>query len=88
MYGYIDELVRGARGIDRLEQHRAFVLVEEFGRLVDVVVGSCIGAAEDHYGQAGGLRRRGMIHAVVVNGWLKEVFVLLDPARVGCQLAV
>lgn len=62
--------------VNDLEEHRAFVLVEPFRRLVDVVVGACIGAADDHDGDA--------ILAVgtkVVDGRLELVGVLSDPAQ-------
>jgi hypothetical protein len=42
------ELVCG--GLDGLEQHAAFVLVEEFGGAVEVVVCASVGAADDHDG--------------------------------------
>lgn len=44
------DVAEGARGLDGLEQHAATVLVEEFGGAVDVVVCSCIWAADDHDG--------------------------------------
>lgn len=37
----------GDGGIDDFEEHGAFVLVEPFGCLVDVVVGSGVGSAYD-----------------------------------------
>lgn len=56
-----------ARRFDGFEQHAALVLVEEFGSGVDVVVCSCVGAADDHDGQ--GIR----VDAVVVDWGFEEV---------------
>lgn len=67
MDGHVDEAVRRARRVDRLEQHGALVLVEELGRLVDVVVGARVRPAHHHDGQAGRLGRRRVVHAVVVD---------------------
>lgn len=41
--------------VDGFEEHGAAVLVEEFGRGVEVVVCSRVGAADDHDGVAGGV---------------------------------
>lgn len=59
-----------ARRLDGLEQHAATVLVEEFGGAVDVVVCSCVGAADDHDGQW--IR----VDAVVVDWGFEKVGVL------------
>jgi hypothetical protein len=61
--------------IDNFEQHAAFVLVEPFGRLVDVVVGSRVGSADYHYCEGV------VVDAVVVHGGLEEVGVFGDPGR-------
>ena len=45
----IDELVRRFTCVDCFEEHAAFVLVEELGCLVDVVVCAGVGATDDHY---------------------------------------
>jgi hypothetical protein len=42
----VAELV--CRGLDGFEEHAAFVLEEEFGGAVDVVVCAGVGAADDH----------------------------------------
>ena len=59
--------------LHRLQQHTSFVLVEEFRRLVDVVVGSCVGTADDHDGH--GIA----VDAVVVDWWLEEMGVFVEP---------
>ena len=46
-------------------------MVEEFGRGVEVVVCTSVGAADDHDGVAGG--GGGVVDAVVVDGGLEEV---------------
>lgn len=61
--------------LDGLEEHSAFVLVEEFGRRVDVVVCSCVGAAYDHDGH--GI----VVDAVVVDRRFEEVGILAEPFR-------
>ena len=58
------------------------MLVEELWGGVDVVVGAGVGAANHHDGQAGGLWAGRVVHAVIVDRWLEEVRVLLDPAMV------
>lgn len=60
-----------ARRFDGLEQHTTTVLVEELGGAVDVVVCSCVGAADNHDGQRVG------VDAVVVDRGFEEVGVLL-----------
>jgi hypothetical protein len=45
-----------------------------------VVVGSSIRATNDHHGQAGSRGRGWMVNAVVVDGWLQQVGVVLQPA--------
>lgn len=40
----------GGGGFDDFEEHRAFVLVEEFGGGVDMVVCAGVGAADDLWG--------------------------------------
>jgi hypothetical protein len=52
-------------------------LVEEFGRGVEVVVCSGVGAANDHDCVAGGVG--GVVDAVVVDGRLEEVRVGFEP---------
>lgn len=61
--------------IDGFQEHRASVLVEEFGGCVDVVVCSGVRAADYHYGVAGCGGGGGVVDAVVVYGWLEEVGV-------------
>lgn len=73
------EAGRGAGCVDYLEQHGPAVLVEELRRRVDVVVCSRVGTADDHYGVARGVSRRGVVHAVVVYGGLEEVRVGFQP---------
>lgn len=41
------DVPKGAIVLDYLQQHRAAVLVKPFGRFVDVVVGSSVGAPHD-----------------------------------------
>lgn len=62
------ELVCG--GFDGFEQHAAFVLVEEFGGGVEVVVCAGVGAAYDHDGHGV------VVDQVVVDGGFEEVGVL------------
>lgn len=63
----------GWRGgcVDGFEEHGSPVLVEEFGRGVEVVVCSGVGTADDHDCVAGGVG--GVVDAVVVDGGLEEV---------------
>lgn len=56
-----------AGGLDGLEQHAAFILVEELGGLVDVVVSACVGPADDHHGH------RVVVDAVVVDWGFEQV---------------
>lgn len=67
--------------VDRLEQHRPAVLVEELRRRVDVEVGARVGPADDHHRVAGRRRGGGVVDAVVVDGGLQEVRVGLEPGR-------
>lgn len=64
--------------LHRLQQHATFVLVEELGRLVDVVVGASVGAADNHN------RHRIMVDAVVIDGRFQQVRVFFQPAS-HCQ---
>lgn len=73
----IDELVRRFRRVDGLQEHATFVLVEELGRLIDVIVGAGVRPADNHDCEPGCFRRGGVVDAVVVDWWLKEVAVLL-----------
>jgi len=57
--------------LDDLEQHVAFVLEEPFRRLVDVVIGSFIGAADDHH------CHMFIRHTVIIDRGLKKVGVLV-----------
>lgn len=61
--------------LDCFEEHSAFVLVEEFGRGVDVVVCSSVGAAYDHDGH--GI----VVDAVVVDRRFEEMGILAEPFR-------
>lgn len=61
--------------LDGFEEHSAFVLVEEFGRGVDVVVCSSIRAAYDHDGH--GI----VVDAVVVDWRFEEMGILVEPFR-------
>lgn len=42
-----DDVAEAAVGVNNLEHHGTLVLVEPFGRLVDVVVGAGVGATDD-----------------------------------------
>lgn len=53
--------------VDDFEQHGAFVLVEPFSSLVDVVVSALVRAADDHDGNSV------IVDAVVVDGGLEHV---------------
>lgn len=70
------------RGVNCFEEHRAAVLVEEFGGAVDVVVGAGVGAADYHYSIAGGSRGGGVVDAVIVDGRLEEMGVSFEPAEI------
>lgn len=71
----------GLRGsVHGLEQHRAFMLIEELGSGVDVVVCSSIGAANDHDSQATRGGGGWVIDAVIVDWGLQKVRVVLQPA--------
>lgn len=72
---------RGCRGVDCSQEHRAAVLVEEFGSGVDVVVGAGVGAADYHYCVAGGSWRGRVVNAVVVDRGLEEVGVSFEPVE-------
>lgn len=65
----------GGFGVDGFEEHGAAILVEEFGGRVDVIVCSCVGAADYHYRVAGGAGGGGMVDAVVVDWGAEEVGV-------------
>lgn len=67
--------VWGEGGIDDFEQHAAFVLVEPFCCLVDVVVCAFVGTADDHDGY--GI----VVDTVVVYGGFEHVGVFGDPGR-------
>lgn len=56
-----------------LEEHGAFVLVEPFCCLIDVVVCSLVGATDDHDGYVV------VVYAVVVDGGFEHVGVFGDP---------
>lgn len=62
--------------VNDLEQHGAFVLVEPFSGLVDVVVGALVGPADDHDGHAV------IVDAIVVDGRLEHVGVFRYPRLV------
>ncbi|KAI7165236.1 3-hydroxyanthranilate [Hortaea werneckii] len=59
--------------LHRLEQHAAFILVEELRRLVDMVVGSSIWTTHDHHSHGV------VVNTVVVDGRLEEMRILLQP---------
>lgn len=87
VYGDVDRCMRLSRGIHRFQQHGALVLVEEFWCGVDVVVGAGVRPTHHHDRQAGGFGGGWMINAIVVDGRLKEMRVLLKPVLVsGCHL--
>ena len=52
MNGNILECMRRGGSIDNLEEHRASVLIEEFRRLIDVIVGPCVGSSNHHHSQS------------------------------------
>lgn len=86
MYWNVDEFVGRFRCINSLQQHRALVLVEEFGCFVDVVICSRVGATDNHDCQSRSFGRVGMVDAIVVYWWLEEVRVLLEPALSGQRM--
>lgn len=55
--------------VDNFEQHRAFVLVEPFGGLINVVIGAFVRAANDHDGYTV------IVDAVIVDGRFEHVRV-------------
>ena len=57
------------------------MLVEELWGCIDVVVCSRIGSANDHDGQTTGGGGRGVVDAIVVDGWLEEVGVVFEPVK-------
>jgi len=70
-FSFIDvDVAETAFRCDGLEKHAAAVLVEELWGAVDVVVCSCVGASDDHYGHW--VR----VDAVVVDWGFEEVGVL------------
>ena len=82
MDGNVNRCVRRRRGVHGLEEHGAFVLIEELGGGVDVVVGPSIWATNHHdCHPAGGGGRS--IDAIVVDGRLQELRVVLEPGRQG-----
>lgn len=71
---YIAELLSGGKGVVHdLEEHGAFMLVEPFGGLVDVVICALIGAADDHDSHVI------VVDAVVVDWGFEHVGVFCDP---------
>ena len=89
---FADRDVAVGAGVDDFEEHAAAVLVEPFGGLVDVVVCSGVGAADDLGGLAMGLgNSKGerchdcdilVVDAVVVDWRFEEVGVLFEPSLV------
>lgn len=61
--------------VNDLEEHAAFVLIEPFGGLIDVVVCAGVGAANDHDGD--GI----IVNAIVVHGRLEHVGVFRNPVK-------
>jgi len=59
---FIDYEISELALVDNLEHHRAFVLVEPFGRLVDMVVSSSVWTSNNHD------RHIFIIDAIVVDG--------------------
>jgi len=83
MDGDILDGVRGGGRVDhRAEEHRSSVLVEEFGRRVDVVVGSGVGPADYHDGVAGREARGGVVYAVIIHGRLEKMRIFFEPVGV------
>lgn len=66
-------LVYGQRAINDFQQHGAFVLVEPFCGLIDVVVCASVGTADNHDSDGG------VVDAVVVDWGLEEVGVFGYP---------
>lgn len=64
---------------DGFQQHRPAILVEEFRRGINVVVGARVGAADDHDRVAFCGRRGRVVDAVVVDGGLEEMGVGFEP---------
>lgn len=77
----VDWGVRVGRGIHGLEEHRAFVLIEELGGGVDMVVSAGIGTTNDHDCQTTCGRGGRVIDAVVVDGRLEEMGIFLEPVQ-------
>lgn len=77
MDGDVDKAMRCCGTIDGLQEHRATILVKELWGAVDMVVCSGIRAANNHNSQAGGRGGRWMVNAVVVDGRLEQVRVIL-----------
>jgi len=69
-----DNVAEGAI-IDDFEHHGALVLVEPFGRLINVVVGAGVWPADDHDCEIF------IVDAVVIDRRLQQVGVLLQPFR-------
>lgn len=83
---FVDDDIAEYAIVDNLEHHGAFVLVEPFGCLVDVIVGSGIGSADNHD------REVFIVDTVVIDGRFQEMRVLIQPGlecqRQGLELSV
>ena len=80
MDGDVLDGVRGGGRVDhRAEENRSSILVEEFGRGVDVEVCSGVGPANYHDGIAGREARGGVVYAVIIHGGLEQMRVFFEP---------
>ena len=77
MYGDVDKAMGCCGTIGGLQEHRATILVEELWGAVDMVICSGVRAANDHDSEAGSRGRGWMVDAVIVDGWLEQVRVVL-----------
>ena len=76
--------------VDDLEEHGATVLIEPFGRLIDMEIGAGIGAANDlpshqprRVLEAGNVNHDGhvvVVDTIVVDWWFEKMGIFLEPA--------
>ena len=75
----VDWCMRFRGSVHGLEQHRAFVLVEELGSGINVVISSRVGSADYHDRQSTCGWGRWMIDTVIVDGWLEKMSIIFQP---------
>lgn len=81
MDGDILEGMRRRRGVNRLEKHGPSMLVEEFRCVVDMIICAGVGPSYNHHSDPRSAGRRWVIDAVIVDGRLQKMRMLLQPVH-------